>query len=194
MGFWVGWLCASCQPIHDSTVTSSRLWNLGVTLLNWHEVFFVLYSYTPKAPHSTTSTFRASSARLEILHKCRQYSDDVQFNQSDGFPLFPCVFQAPNPLCRSAIYRGGRRRRHWRNLGIQHDTRTTPDICDGKLIIILDKQCSTTTFVHSFPLVYHGLCYITVVSFLVYKQAFKLFKNHIFEPEFFQALLSLLLK
>jgi len=50
------------------------------------------------APHSTTSTFRASSARLEILHKCRQYSDDVQFNQSDGFPLFPCVFQAPNPF------------------------------------------------------------------------------------------------
>lgn len=98
MGFWVGWLCAYCEPIHNSTETSSRLWSLGVTLLNWHEVFFVLYSYTPKAPHSTTSTFRASSARLEILHKCRQYSDDVQFNQSDGFPLFPCVFQAPNPF------------------------------------------------------------------------------------------------
>lgn len=50
------------------------------------------------APHSTTSTFRATSARLEILHQCRQYSDDVQFNQSDKFPQFPRVFQAPNPF------------------------------------------------------------------------------------------------
>lgn len=87
-----------------------------------------------------------------------------------------CV-PGPQPLCRSAICRGGRRRRHWRNLGLQRDTRKTPDICDGKLIIILDKQCSTTTFVHSFPVEYHGKCYKTVVSFLVHKRAFRLFKT-----------------
>lgn len=39
----------------------------------------------------------------------------------------------PRPRSRSAIYRGGRRRRHWRNLGMQHDIRTTPDTSDGKL-------------------------------------------------------------
>lgn len=46
------------------------------------------------APHPTTSSFRPSSARLEILHQCRQFTDDIQFNLSNGVPLFPSVFQA----------------------------------------------------------------------------------------------------
>ena len=86
-----------------------------------------------------------------------------------------CV-PGPQPLSRSTVSRGGRRQRHGRNLGMQHDPTTTTDICDSKLIIILNEKCSTTTFVHCFPVEYHGICYKTVLSFLLHKGAFRLFK------------------
>ena len=61
---------------------------LNLTLLN------ILLS---KAPHPTTSTFRPKSARIEILHQCRQLSDDIRFGQSNGYPVYRCVTLSPYP-------------------------------------------------------------------------------------------------
>lgn len=72
----------------------SDVWTVGTSLKRRLLLFF----YTLKAPHPTTSSFRPSSARLEILHQCRQFTDDIQFNLSNGVPLFPCVIQAKDPF------------------------------------------------------------------------------------------------
>ncbi|XP_068691646.1 uncharacterized protein [Montipora foliosa] len=43
--------------------------------------------------HPTTNTFRPSRARIAILDKCKQFSDDIQFNQVDGYPRNPIIFR-----------------------------------------------------------------------------------------------------
>lgn len=47
------------------------------------------------ATHPTTSTFRPNRARLVIIQKCRQLSDEIYFGQSRRIQLHPCVIQVP---------------------------------------------------------------------------------------------------
>ncbi|XP_068741172.1 uncharacterized protein [Montipora capricornis] len=42
--------------------------------------------------HPTTNRFWPSRARIAILGKCKQFSDDIQFNQVYGYPLHPIIF------------------------------------------------------------------------------------------------------
>ena len=70
------------------------MWILGLKGLNLASSVY----FTFKAPHPTTSTLRARRARIEILHQCRQLSDDIRFNQSNGYPVNPCVTSSPYPF------------------------------------------------------------------------------------------------
>lgn len=47
------------------------------------------------ATHPTTTTFRPNRARIKILQKCRQLSDDIHFGQSRDNGLHPCVIHVP---------------------------------------------------------------------------------------------------
>lgn len=48
-----------------------------------------------KASHATTSTFRPNRARIKILQRSRQLSDDIHFGQLRENGLHPSVIQVP---------------------------------------------------------------------------------------------------
>ena len=56
-----------------------------------HSIFFKIKYFS--APYPTTATFRPHSARIVILKQCRQFSDDVQFNQTFDYPLNPTIYR-----------------------------------------------------------------------------------------------------
>jgi len=58
---------------------------------------WLIISFIPlwKASHATTSTFRPNRARIKILQRSRQLSDDIHFGQSRENGLHPSVIQVP---------------------------------------------------------------------------------------------------
>ena len=57
-----------------------------------YSIFFFKIKYF-SAPYPTTAMFRPHSARIVILKQCRQFSDDVQFNQTFDYPLNPTIYR-----------------------------------------------------------------------------------------------------